>query len=478
MTPDEGVEPNSDDLSSAADPGATSAGDTVATMDAPEATASAEPEDGVVARTRTSRRWRRALTTILLVLSCLTVLVSSVSIWAHRTVFNTDQWVATVGPLAQNPDVVKSVADHVTTQLDNTIKPEQTAKNLLPNALDRFAAPIGQGFEQIVHSAVTRIIQTDQFQKFWIAANTQVHARVIAVLEGKPTPHLTTTNGDVTLNLLPAYSKILKAVDSKASGLLNAKEPIPTITADTPVDQARSELSAALGRNLPANFGTPVLFHSDELASAQHLVHVFNTLIIALVIVTVALIIGTIVVAERRRRTIIALGIGVVVAMTLAVVLTKVITNQVVSSITTPDDRGAVKATITSVLKGLNVISAILIAAGLVFAILAFLTGPSRFAGSVRHHGAEIGRTLSGRNREGTVPPYLAWMARYRLPLALGGLAVALLVLIFAVQGWVGALVTILVLAAFEGLVTWVSRSSGHGPGTGAGNEVTTAITS
>ena len=302
-----------------------------------------EPEEGIVVRARKSRRWRRALTAILLVLSCLTVLVSSVSIWAHRTVFNTDQWVATVGPLAQNPDVVKSVADHVTAQLDNTIKPEQTAKNLLPKALDRFAAPIGQGFEQIVHGAVTRIIETDQFQKFWIAANTQVHARVIAVLKGKPTPHLTTSNGDITLNLLPAYSKILKVVDSKASGLLNAKGPIPTITADTPVDQARSELSAALGRDLPENFGTPVLFHSDELASAQHLVHVFNTLIIALVIVTVALIAGTVVVAERRRRTIIALGIGIVVAMTLAVVLTKVITNQVVSSITSPDDRGAVQ---------------------------------------------------------------------------------------------------------------------------------------
>ena len=112
--------------------------------------------------------------------------------------------------------------------------------------------------------------------------------------------------------------------------------------------------------------------------------HVFNRLIVALVIVTVALIIGTVLVSERRRRTIIALAVGIIVAMSLAVVLTKVITNQVVSSIAQPDDRGAVRATITSVLKGLNVISAILIVAGLVFAVLAFLTGPSRFAGSVR----------------------------------------------------------------------------------------------
>ncbi len=252
--------------------------------------------------------------------------------------------------------------------------------------------------------------------------------------------------------------------------MLKASGPIPTITADTPVDQARSELSAALGRDLPANFGTPVLFHSEQLASAQHLVKVFNTLIIALVIVTVALIIGTVLISERRRRTIIALAAGIVVAMSLAVVLTKVITNQVVSSIAAPDDRGAVRATITSVLKGLNVISAILIAAGLIFAVLAFLTGPSRFAGSVRHHGAELGRSLTGRNHEAAVPPYLAWMARYRLPLSLGGLAIALLVLIFAVEGWVGALVTLLVLAAYEGIVTWVSRSTGA--------DVTTAVSS
>jgi hypothetical protein len=407
---------------------------------------------------------------VLLVLSCLTVLVSSVSIWAHRTVFNTDQWVATVGPLAKNPDVIKSVADHVTTQLDNTIKPEQTAKNILPAKLDGLAGPIGQGFEQIVHTAVTKILNTEQFQKFWIAANKQVHARAIAILKGQQTQHLTTANGEIKLNLLPAVSKILTRVQARAPGLLKGSGPIPTITADTPVDQARSELSAALGRDLPANFGTPVLFHSKQLASAQHLVKVFNTLIIALVIVTVALMIGTVLISERRRRTIIALAAGIVVAMSLAVVLTKVITNQVVSSIATPDDRGAVRATITSVLKGLNVISAILIAAGLIFAVLAFLTGPSRFAGSVRHHGAEIGRSLTGRNHEAAVPPYLAWMARYRLPLSLGGLAIALLVLIFAVEGWVGALVTLLVLAAYEGLVMWVSRSTGA--------DVTTAVSS
>ena len=464
MTADEVEGPSSEDLSPAA------ASQPDGTTEGPAAGRPEEADAAGADRPRKSSRWRRALAVVLLVLSCLTVLVSSVSIWAHRTVFNTDQWVATVGPLAQNPDVVKSVADHVTVQLDNAIKPEQTAKNLLPPKLDRFAAPISQGFDQIVHGAVTKILHTEQFQKFWVAANRQVHARVIAILEGKPTPHLTTSNGDIKLNLLPAMSKILKVVDSKASGLLNAKEPIPTITADTPVDQARSELSAALGRDLPANFGTPVLFHSEQLASAQHLVKVFNTLIIALVIVTVALIAGTILIAERRRRTIIALAIGIVVSMSLAVVLTKVITNQVVSSITTPDDRGAVRATITSVLKGLNVISAILIAAGLVFAVLAFLTGPSRFAGSVRHHGAELGRSLSGRNREAAVPPYLAWMARYRLPLSLGGLAIALLILIFVVEGWVGALVTVLLLAGFEGIVTWVARSSR--------SEITTAASS
>jgi hypothetical protein len=454
MTPDEVEGPSAEDVSPDA------ASDPVETTEAPAASEAAEPEEPGEVRPRRSSRWRRALSVVLLVLSCLTVLVSSVSIWAHRTIFNTDQWVATVGPLAQNDAVIKSVADHVTTQLDNTIKPEQVAKNYLPPKLDKLAGPIGQGFEQIVHTAVTGILHTKQFQTFWVEANRQVHSRVIAVLEGQPTKHLTTANGDITLNLLPPVSKILTLIQSRAPGLLHTNGPIPTITASTPVDQARAELSQALGRTLPADFGTPVLFHSDKLASAQHLVHVFNRLIVALVIVTVALLIGTVVVAERRRRAIVALAIGIVVSMSLAVVLTKVITNQVAASIAQPDDRNAVSATIKSVLKGLNVISAILIVAGLVFAVLAFLTGPSRFAGSVRSHGAELGRTLTGRKGGGAVPPYLAWIGKYRLPLALVGLALALLVLIFIVQGWVGALVTVLVLAAYEGIITWVSHST------------------
>ena len=116
--------------------------------------------------------------------------------------------MATVGPLAQNDAVVKSVADHVTTQLDNTIKPEQVAKNFLPDKLDGLAGPIGQGFDQIVHSAVTKIVKLKQFQTFWIAANREVHSRVIAVLKGQPTAHLSTANGEIKLNLLPAMSKI------------------------------------------------------------------------------------------------------------------------------------------------------------------------------------------------------------------------------------------------------------------------------
>ena len=83
MTPDEGEEARSED------PTPEPVGDSAETSEdsgpgaavEPEAAGAAvEPEGAGAGRSRKSSRWRHALVAVLLVLSCLTVLVSSVSI--------------------------------------------------------------------------------------------------------------------------------------------------------------------------------------------------------------------------------------------------------------------------------------------------------------------------------------------------------------------------------------------------------------
>ena len=415
-----------------------------------------EPTPDVPAPRRS--RWRTVLVAIMVTLSGLTVAISSVSVWAHRTVFNTDQWVATVGPLAQNDAVVASVSTRLTQELDQLLQPEQRAANLLPQNLKGLAAPIGEGFDQVISATVTRLLRSQQFQRFWIAANRTLQPVAAAALLGNPTKHLLTSNGTVQLNLLPLIATALSTLDKHVPALVPTQAPIPTITSTTPPDQARAELSYALGRPLSENFGTITLLRSSQLATAQGYVNVFNAAIVAIVIVTAGLLVGAVVVSQRRRRTLIALAVAVVVGMAAALALTRAIANAIVSAITNPGSKGAVRATVDAIIGSLSYVTVILIVVGLVIIIVAFLVGPSRVAVSARRQSSAAAKSLMARGPDAPPSAVVTWVGRYQLLLGLLGLGIGAVLLIFVVEGWVGLLVTALVVAAYEVLVAWVGH--------------------
>src|SRR3954453_18922129 len=59
-------------------------------------------------RTRRQRRRRTArgvIAAILVALAAVTATASVVGVWAARTTLNTDRWVSTVAPLAEDPQV-------------------------------------------------------------------------------------------------------------------------------------------------------------------------------------------------------------------------------------------------------------------------------------------------------------------------------------------------------------------------------------
>jgi hypothetical protein len=60
------------------------------------------------------RKVRVVFTAILLILSILCFTVAVPGLWARRTVFNTDQYVATVAPLASDPAVQEFLARTIT----------------------------------------------------------------------------------------------------------------------------------------------------------------------------------------------------------------------------------------------------------------------------------------------------------------------------------------------------------------------------
>jgi hypothetical protein len=282
------------------------AGDTTASPgslpDPRPGTAVADDAGTRPAVSRRSRRVRTVLVNAIAVLACLTTLVSVVAVWTHDTLFNTDAWMEIIGPLADDPAITDAVGVALTDQLFQVVDAQQLATDALPERAAFLAVPLTNAVEGYLSEAVQELLQTDQFKQIWDRANRLTHDAAIKLLRGESVRGFTVDEGTVTLNLLPLLSRAMIFIDGKAPRLFGDK-PIPEITAETPVDEARAQLSAVLPRPLPDGFGTFTVLQSDQLAAAQRAVTLFDRLVYVLIGLSLILIVAALVLSRHRRRT-------------------------------------------------------------------------------------------------------------------------------------------------------------------------------
>ena len=77
-------------------------------------------------------RWRRILVAVLVVLGCIFVPLSVLSVWMKTTLLDTNNYVATVAPLADNSSVQNAIADRVTNTLIVNNSVDQRIVDRLP----------------------------------------------------------------------------------------------------------------------------------------------------------------------------------------------------------------------------------------------------------------------------------------------------------------------------------------------------------
>jgi hypothetical protein len=392
-------------------------------------------------------RWRRRLVMLLVVITSFGVLASTVAVWTHRTLLNTDEWVETVTPVAADPSVQAAVTNYLTDQAMSVLNAEDLLKQALPPKVDFLASPLSSAIREFVHDAIAKLIASDQFQRLWVNLNRFGHQITVNVLRGD-TRFVQTADGTVSINILPILARAVQFVGEKVPGLLDGRTIPSDITFDTPVDQARQEMSTALGRPLPAEFGVFELFKSDQLAAAQTAVVVFDRAVWVLLIVTFLCLVASIVLSIRRRRTILQLGLGIVLAMGIAVGVIASVKNLVLGLIVDPTNRAAAASTLTQVVSSFTVEAKVLLVVGVLVAFGAFITGDHRWAVGLRNlvgratGSAASTATSAYRNRSDQPFP---WVTKHRGELAIAGGVVAVLWLLLA-DTTIGLLVLVVVL--------------------------------
>jgi len=110
------------------------------------------------------------------------------------------------------------------------------------------------------------------------AAAGRSHELAIDVIDGDALPDsVDVTDGEVRVNLLPLTARALTSMQEV--GLL-ADVTVPVLERGGDPAEQRAELAAALGRDLPSDFGTPVVYRSDSLARAGDTVQVVRDVLV------------------------------------------------------------------------------------------------------------------------------------------------------------------------------------------------------
>jgi len=235
--------------------------------------------------------------------------------WARRTIADADTYLSVVGPLADDPAVQEALSREITTAVFEALDVQGKLTAVLTEKapqLTFLAGPITSSVQGFVQDQVQKIVASDQFQQFWTEANRVIQLQVIAVLRGDST--VVQVQGDrVVLNYLPLVNQALQSASATISQLIGRSLTLPEITPDMIPAEAIQKLDSALGVTLPADFGTLVVFNSDQLPKLQYAVNTARQGLYGLVALFFLSMVVAIWVSPRRRRTILQLAVGIAV---------------------------------------------------------------------------------------------------------------------------------------------------------------------
>jgi hypothetical protein len=410
-------------------------------------------EPGAPRRRRFS--WRMPVSIVLIVLGCILGPVAVLGVWAGNEVSDTGRWVATVEPLIHDPAIQNVLTDKITTEITNRLNVTGTINQAsaqlndrgltrISSLLNSFGPQIASSVTGFIHSTVHRVISGPRVAKLWVQVNTVAHQAVVQVLSGEGNGAISSSNGQITLNLGPFIAVVKQDL----------------------VDHGFS-----LASNIPPISPTVALFQAEDLGKAQAGYRLIKTLKIVLPILALVLLAAGVWVARGRRRALIgaALGLaGSMLVLAIGLVIARSIYLSSVPPSVLPGDAAAAAfdAMVYFIRVGLRVVLAV----GLVVAIGAFITGPSRAAIQTRSAlKSWLGWIRNFGERRGvSTGPVGEWTYAHRRGLRIG--AVALFALIFVFWGHPTGLVVIvlvIILLLVLGLIELIGRPPAE-PGTAA----------
>ncbi len=214
--------------------------------------------------------------------------------WGHATVVNSEQFLATVGPLAESPQVQAAVSEAVSAAIVKQVDTTAIVGDFLGGLLNNdqlsasLSAPIAAGVNKLIGEIVQGFIASDAFQKVWVTLAGATQKSVVAILQGGNEGPVQMQGDQVVLDI----SDLLTAVQSQL---------------------VAQGVSLADKVTIPESDRQIVLFEAPVVAQLQF-VYSLTSPILQWFPLLMAILFGlAIILARRRPRMVLAVGIALVV---------------------------------------------------------------------------------------------------------------------------------------------------------------------
>jgi hypothetical protein len=403
---------------------------------------------------------RKVVAAVLAALAAFLLVASVVGLWSAYTTLNTSRWVSTVAPLPKQPAVAAAVSQYATDELFRVVDVEQRVKAALPDQAAFLAGPLVGQVKDAIRKTANNVIQSDRFQQIWIEANRRAHQQALAIIN--QTSDVVVSRGDhVEIDLLPFINQILRQLSAELPTLFGKQITLPDLSSGEIPANLRARVEDAVGVVLPPNFAQFTLYDAGKLQTIQDAVVATKRYLAALVVGTVLLIILALVISPQRRRTVLQLGLWLVVASVAVTASLRAVRKQLLFEVPEGVYRDGVAAALTTITTILRQRGTQLIWLGALVALIAYLVGPGRVPVWLRRQVARGARAAGRWIRAGsqaTASRGPGWIAGHLDVIRIAGVVVAV-VLALILSSWTALLWIALGLAAFEVAVTLIGRA-------------------
>ncbi|MBY8876744.1 hypothetical protein [Actinacidiphila acidipaludis] len=354
-------------------------------------------------------RVRSFFSALLITLAAVLAPLSAVSVWVADEIADTDRYVATVAPLASDPDVQAAITAQVTDAVMKKIDLNSLLSNVAPSdrpdlesALGALSDPLNSGLEGFVHQTVASFVASDAFARIWTQLNRQAHAAFVGALTGDSNTAVQVRGDTVTLDLAPVVDQVKNQL---AGGGLGVASVIPTVHTDFTLAKSEDIKNVRTG------------FRILELAGNW------------LPLVTVVLAVGGVLLAVHRRRAVVTTALAVAVAVAVLGIGLTVFRVVYLNHLPGAANERAAGAVYDQLVRFLRLTIRVVFVLGVVVALGAWLSGQGRWAQWVRgvwESGIAAFRLGLGITSTGAVG---RWVRRYRHVLQWAVVAVAVIVM-------------------------------------------------